>query len=87
MNALNSSSPTVQESAIDVLAENGDGTHIGGLAILLGHEDAEIREEVVLALGGIGGADAIAAITTALFDPEQTVRETAREMLSLAEEE
>lgn len=44
------------------------------LAALYANDDAQIRLAVVMALGDIGGANAVAILTRALEDPEPNVR-------------
>jgi len=74
--------PSVRWAAAEALGDIGDRRAVAPLADLLAQDtDWEVREVAAYSLGQLGGPEATARLTEAMTDPEQEVREAAREAL------
>ena len=75
--ALNDGGFQSRLNAIGALGKMGDARATGPLIVMLGHEQAMIREEAVRALGMIGDKRAVNALAAALDDELNVCREAA----------
>ena len=81
LEGLKSTDPKVRIKAAKELAKTGTPTDVPALAALIHDPEAEVRREVVVALGAIHAAESLDPLITATKDEDKNVRNAAIENL------
>ena len=79
---ISSFPPTVQTSLIEVFAVRSDAAAALALAGMARHKDKRVAVKAIAALGRVGGERALAAVSKALADTDEDVRDAALESLA-----